>query len=194
MELNIKGGSEKNPERAILSSTIIGYISRDVSVKLDRLLKSNYEENKRNPLILDAKFRIMCLSYFSDNGANILPELIKYFSEKELYSAHLEIKNLLVVASKEGIVQEESPFGNKELVIAKGLVNNGKAEIISRHVKFAVSCCILLGRLGENFEKFMNGENMIFKHAPEVAEVAKEACLNLQKEIKQKIDNSKLQE
>lgn len=175
------------PEKAILSSYVIKYLNRDSSAKVDRLLKGDYNESKNNPLILDMKLRCQLMAFFSETGCGELStELIKYYREKELYSSLLDAKNMLVISSKENIVNSEIPLDPKMSAIAKMLIEKEKQKILKGHIKSVIASCTLLGRLGTNFENLMEGK---LGDDPLLKFIAN-TCKESKDEIKHMIDSS----
>lgn len=174
------------PEKAILSSYIIKYLNRDSSAKVDRLLKGDYSESRNNPLVMDMILRCQLMSFFSEGGVGELStELIKYYREKELYSILLDAKNMLVISSKENIVNSNIPLDSKMSSISKLLIQRGKEKIIKGHIKSAIASCTLMGKLGSKFENLMKGE-----YSDELIPFIVSTCKECQSEIKEMIDNS----
>lgn len=179
------------PEKAILSSYIIKYLNRDSSAKVDRLLKGDYNESRNNPLIIDMILRCQIMAFFSETGVGALStELLKYYREKELYSILLDAKNMLVISSKENIVNSNIPFDSKISSIAKILLERGKEKILKGHIKSAIASCTLMGSLGMNFENLMNGELIDKGLDDNLIKFIIMTCKECQKEVKNMIDNS----
>lgn len=179
------------PEKAILSSYVIKYLNRDSSAKVDRLLKGDYTESRNNPLIMDMTLRCQLMSFFSETGVGDLStELIKYYRSKELYSALLDAKNMLVISSKENIVNSNMPFDPKISSVAKILLERGKEKILKGHIKSTIASCTLMGKLGSNFENLMSGELNDKGLCNDLIEFIIMTCKECQVEIKTMITNS----
>lgn len=179
------------PEKAILSSYIIKYLNRDSSAKVDRLLKGDYSESKNSPLIMDMKLRCQLMAFFSETGCGeISTELLKYYREKELYSSLLDAKNMLVISSKENIVNSDVPLDQRLSAIARMLIEKGQQKILKGHIKSVLASCTLMGRLGENFEKLMSGELMGKGLGDSLIEFLATTCKESKGEIKHMIETS----
>lgn len=183
---------DKKPEKALIASYVIKLLNRDASAKVDRLLKEDYDEVKRNPLILDTILRAQLLAFFSDTGCGeITKKLMEYYREYELYSALLDAKNMLVICSKENISKSSMPFNESMMKVVKGLIANEKGHIVRKHIKSAIASCVLIGRLGKDFENLMNGNLEIEGLDADISNFLKSTCAECQKELKERIEESK---
>jgi len=71
---------ETTPEKALISSYIIKLLNRNASAKVDRLLNKDYDEIKRNPLILDTILRAQLMAFFSSVGSiELTKDLMRYY-------------------------------------------------------------------------------------------------------------------
>jgi hypothetical protein len=182
----------KNPEKALIASYVIKLLNRDASSKVDRLLKSDYEEVKKHPLILDTILRAQLLSFFSDTGCSeITRKLMEYYREYELYSALLDAKNMLVICSKEDITNSSVPFTPKMLNIVKILISKEKGHIVRKHIKSAIAACVLIGRLGDDFKNLMENKLEVEGLDSELTNYLRSTCEECQKELKDRIEESK---
>lgn len=182
----------KKPEKALIASYVIKLLNRDASAKVDRLLKSDYEEVRKHPLILDTILRAQLLAFFSSTGCGeITKELMGYYREYELYSALMDAKNLLVICSKEDITNSNTPFTPSMLNVVKTLIAREKGHIVRKHVKSAIASCVLIGRLGEDFENLMKGNLEIEGLDSEISNYLRSTCEECQKELKDRIEESK---
>jgi hypothetical protein len=180
---------DNNPEKALIASYIIKLLNRDSGARVDRLLKSNYDEIRRNPLILDTMLRAQLMAYFSETGCmELTRKLVGYYRELELYSALVDAKNLLVICSKENISNSDTLFTPAMANVVGKLIENGKGHIVNSHVKSAIASCVLAGNLGIKFSKFMEeGSNL----PQEVNDFIFQACGECQKELKTRFEESK---
>lgn len=179
------------PERAILVSYIIKNMNRDACAKVDRLLKGDYKETRVNPLMTDIILRCQFMSFFSDTGVGDLTrDLVKYYREKEMYSTLLDAKNMLVVSSKENIVNASELLDPKFLLISKSLIEKGRDKIIKGHIKSSVASCILMGKLGEKFSELMSGNVGRDSSDTEFIEFVKETCKECKDEIDELIEGT----
>lgn len=182
---------DNSPEKALLSSYVIKYLNRDSSAKVDRLLKGDYADSARNPLIVDMMLRCQLLAFFSETGAGeITKELIKYYREKQLYSSLLDAKNMLVISSKEDIVNIGSPLSLKLSKIASILIERGKENILKGHIKSVIASCVLMGRLGKNFENLMTGNIDNSTLDENLSGFIVSTCKECQAEIKKRLEES----
>ena len=180
---------ETTPEKALISSYIIKLLNRNASSKVDRLLKREYDEVKRNPLILDTILRSQLMAFFSSVGSRELTkDLMRYYREYKLFSALLDAKNVLVICSKEGIEHSSVPFNTSMEQVVVNLINTGKSFIVKSHIKAALASCILTGHLGEDFENLMKGELDI---NPEIQDLLVETSRECQQDLKDRIIDSK---
>lgn len=183
---------ETTPEKALISSYIIKLLNRNASSKVDRLLKKEYDEVKRTPLILDTILRAQLMAFYSDRGSiELTKELMRYYREYKLFSALLDAKNVLVVCSKENIDKRETPFNESMQKIVLNLIDSGKGYIIKTHAKSALASCILTGYLGSNFENLMNNKLSELGLDPALEELLIETSKECQNDLKQRIIESK---
>lgn len=181
---------ETTPEKALIASYIIKSLNRNSSSKVDRLLKQEYDEVKRNPLILDTILRAQLMAFFSSvGGIQLTKDLIRYYREYKLFSALLDAKNVLVICSKENINNSDRPFNPSMEKIVLNLIEKEKGHIVKTHIKSALASCILTGNLGVDFENLMEGK---IEGLPETIEslliTTSKEC---QKELKDRIVESK---
>jgi hypothetical protein len=181
---------ETTPEKALIASYIIKSLNRNSSSKVDRLLKQEYDEVKRNPLILDTILRAQLMAFFSSvGGIQLTKDLIRYYREYKLFSALLDAKNVLVICSKENINSSDRPFNPSMEKIVLNLIEKEKGHIVKTHIKSALASCILTGNLGTDFENLMEGK---IEGLPETIEslliTTSKEC---QKELKDRIVESK---
>lgn len=195
MQETYNGGSlETTPEKALIASYIIKLLNRNASSKVDRLLKDDYEEMKRNPLILDTILRAQLMAFFSKTGSiDLTKQLMKYYREYKLFSALIDAKNLLVICSKEGIDKSSVPFNESMEAVVINLMESEKSFIIRNHIKSALASCILTGNLSEEFDKLMQGEYTGVMN-PEIEELIVNTSNECQKELKDRIEDSKPKE
>jgi hypothetical protein len=189
--MNINSNLETTPEKALIASYIIKLLNRNASSKVDRLLKKDYDEVKRNPLILDTILRAQILAFFSKTGSiGITKDLMKYYRDYKLHSALLDAKNMLVICSKQGIDQSDMPFSPSMSTIVLNLIEKEKGFIVKKHVKSALASCILTGNMGENFERLMSGELEEQGLDYDLCEFLKNTCKECKNELKSRIEDS----
>lgn len=182
---------ETTPEKALIASYVIKLLNRNASAKVDRLLKLDYDEVKRDPMILDTILRSQILSYLSDTGSRgITKELMRYYRKYELHSALLDAKNMLVICAKENIDKSDSPFSDSMANVVVNLIQKGKGYIVKKHIKSALASCILTGDLREDFMDLVTDENHESGIHPEIKEYFIEACKECQSELKSRIEDS----
>lgn len=182
---------ETTPEKALISSYIIKLLNRNASSKVDRLLKKDYDEIKKDPLILDTILRSQLMGFFSSVGSiELTKDLMRYYREYKLFSALLDAKNVLVICSKENINVETKPFNPSMTKVVLNLINTDKSYIVKTHIKSALASCILTGHLGENFKNLMSGK-LKEELEPEVHELLVKTAKECQKELKDRILESK---
>lgn len=190
--MNHLGNLETTPEKALIASYIIKLLNRNASAKVDRLLKQDYDEVKRNPLILDTILRAQILAFMSSIGSiDITKELMKYYRDYELYSALLDAKNLLVICSKEKIDNNVMPFNGPMTEVVKNLMVKEKGYIVKKHVKSALASCILTGNLGKDFDNLMEGRLVEAGLDPEISDYLISTCKECQDELKARILDSR---
>lgn len=181
-----------NSEKSLISSYVIKLLNRDASAKIDRLLKEDYNIVKKNPLILDLILKSQLLSFFSDSGVGgISRDLMIYYRDLELYSALLDVKNMLVISSKENITNRNTPFDERMTRIVKMLIEKGKEDIVKKHIKSTLASCILMGRLGEDFDNLMNDTIGTEELDEDISFFLKNTCAECQEELKLRLENSK---
>ena len=190
--MNTIDNLQTTPEKALIASYIIKLLNRNASAKVDRLLKKDYDEVKRNPLILDTILRAQILAFLSSIGSiNITKELMKYYRDYKLYSALLDAKNMLVICSKENIDNYTMPFNESMTNVVKNLIEQDKGYIVKKHVKSALASCILTGNLGEDFENLMSGKLVDEGLDYDICEFLKNTLKECQEELKARIIESK---
>lgn len=183
---------ETTPEKALISSYIIKLLNRNASSKVDRLLKKEYDEVKRTPLVLDTILRAQLMAFYSDKGAvELTKELMRYYREYKLFSALLDAKNVLVICSKENIDQRDTPFNDSMQKIVLNLMESGKGYIIKSHAKSALASCILTGHLGQDFENLMENRLVSLGLDPSVEELLIETSKECQEDLKDRILESR---
>jgi hypothetical protein len=182
---------ETTPEKALISSYIIKLLNRNASSKVDRLLKKDYDEIKRDPLILDTILRSQLMGFFSSVGSiELTKDLMRYYREYKLFSALLDAKNVLVICSKENINNETEPFNPSMTKVVLNLINTEKSYIIKTHIKSALASCILTGHLGSEFEGLMSGE-LTSTLDPTIESLLIKTAKECQQELKDRILESK---
>lgn len=183
---------ETTPEKALISSYIIKLLNRNASSKVDRLLKKEYDEVKRTPLILDTILRAQLMAFYSDKGSiELTKELMRYYREYKLFSALLDAKNVLVICSKENINDRQTPFNDSMQKIVMNLIESGKGYIIKTHAKSALASCILTGFLGQDFENLMEGRLQSMGLEPEIEQLLIETSKECQNDLRERILDSK---
>lgn len=176
---------ETTPEKALIVSYIIKLLNRNASAQLDRLLKEDYEQVKRNPLILDAILRGQLMAFFSKTGSEqLLKSLIEYYRDYLMFSALLDAKNILVICEKEKINKSSVPFNESMTNVVLNLISRGKTHILKHHIKSVLASCILTGNLSPDFKKLMKGELDLDPSIEEVLRSSSEEC---QKDLKNRI-------
>jgi hypothetical protein len=181
---------ETTPEKALISSYIIKLLNRNASSKVDRLLKREYDEVKRDPMILDTILRSQLMAFFSSVGSiELTKDLMRYYREYKLFSALLDAKNVLVICSKENIDKMDVPFNPPMEKVVLNLLEKEKGHIVKTHIKSALASCILTGNLGEDFERLMKGE--CEGMSPEIENLLISTSKECQKDIKNRIVESK---
>jgi hypothetical protein len=182
---------ETTPEKALISSYIIKLLNRNASSKVDRLLKDDYEEIKRNPLILDTILRAQLMAFFSKTGSiELTKQLMRYYREYKLFSALIDAKNILVICSKENIDKSSIPFNPSMGEVVKKLISSDKSHIVRNHIKSALASCILTGNLGEEINSLIRGEYS-GELDPEVEELLLRTSRECREELKNRIEDSK---
>jgi hypothetical protein len=190
--MDVKSNLETTPEKALIASYIIKLLNRNASSKVDRLLKKDYDEIKRDPLILDTILRSQLMAFFSSVGSIALTkELMKYYREYKLFSALLDAKNVLVICSKENINESDLPFNSSMTKVVLNLINSEKSYIVKSHIKAALASCILTGNLGEDFSNLMEGRLKDLGLDEEIEKLLIYTSKECQKEIKDRILESK---
>ena len=189
---NQSNGSQSTPEKALIASYIITILNRNASSKVDRLLKKEYDEVKRTPLILDTILRAQLMAFFSSVGSKELTKsLMRYYREYKLFSALLDAKNVLVICAKENIDNANLPFNKPMEKVALNLLESGKGHIIKSHVKAALASCILTGHLGDDFKNLMTKSLVAQGLHPELEALLIETSLECQKDLKNRILDSR---
>lgn len=179
---------ETTPEKALISSYIIKLLNRNASSKVDRLLKKEYDEVKRTPLILDTILRAQLMAFFSSVGSiELTKDLMRYYREYKLFSALLDAKNVLVICSKEGIDKSNLPFNKSMEKVVVNLIESGKGYMVKSHAKSALASCILTGHLGDDFKNLMTGSLQAQGLNPLIEELLIETSKECQNDLKSRI-------
>lgn len=149
------------PNTAHLASYIITLSNRNSAAKLDRLLKVGIDKaGRNNPLVMDCIVRSELLNFFSKNNiADTAKKLISYYREYDMFSALLDIKNMLVISRKFEIKKTEAIFDEVTMKIVLGLINSGKSHIIESYIKSSIAMCILANTLDPNIKELFTEEN-----------------------------------
>lgn len=177
------------PNEALIVSYIIKLMNRSSVAQVDRLLKSNYDEIKRNPLILDTILRAQLLSFFAESGAlDASRQLIRYYRQHDMFSSLLDVKNLLVISSKEGIDKSDNPLNPSMVMVIRKFIELGKIHILVSHVKSIVASCLLIGDLGTNLDRLLTGDLVDFPN--DVEDIIRTACNECTAEIESRIQEN----
>lgn len=182
---------ETTPEKALIASYVIKLLNRNASAKVDRLLKNDYDEVKRDPMIIDTILRSQILAYLSDSGSiEITKELMKYYRRYELHSALLDAKNMLVICSKENIDKSDQPFSPSMTKVVLNLIEKEKGFIVKKHIKSALASCILTGYLREDFMEVVTNPDYESGISPEIKDFFISTSKECQGELKSRIEES----